>query len=548
MMEKSRIVTVEEMRAIEQKANSSGLTYEKMMEHAGKGVADVVIRRFGDLADKQVLGLVGSGNNGGDTLVALDILTRSGWKAVAYLLRPRGDNDPLLIKLRQSGGSIYYLANDPEFKFLDGILATTQLILDGVLGTGIKLPLRGTLAAALKHIREILFKMENRPIVLAVDCPSGIDCDSGEVAEETIPADLTVTMAAVKQGLLRFPANDYVGEIVVVGIGLEDHAERILEWEKINRFMADPSWVREILPRRPRDAHKGTFGTAMVVAGSVNYTGAAILAGKAAYRAGAGLVTLAIPRPLHESLAGQFPEATWLLLPHELGVIAASASNLLLENLERVTALLIGPGFGLDPETKEFIDRITGGSQHKKTSGIGFVPSSVKEPLLLKDRNIPLVIDADGLKLLAQLEDWYRRLPENSILTPHPGEMAILTGHSTSEIQSDRVKFAEDFAQKWEHIVVLKGANTVVSAPDGSTVVIPVASPALARAGSGDVLAGLIVGLRAQGVPAFESAIAGCWIHARSGLLAANRLGTAISVLAGDLLDAIPGVFKELRV
>ncbi len=548
MAEKLKIVSVEEMRTIEQKANDSGLTYEKMMGHAGKGVADVVISRFGSLDKKNVLGLIGSGNNGGDTLVALEILAKSGWKAIAYLLRPRDEHDPLLVQLKQSGGSIYQLEHDPEFKILDEIISTTQLILDGVLGTGIKLPLKGALAAALKHIREKLFRIEGRPIILAVDCPSGIDCDKGEVAEETIPADLTVTMAAVKQGLLRFPANDYVGEIVVVGIGLEDHTEEIPEWENINRYLTDPMWVREILPRRPRDAHKGTFGTAMVVAGSVNYTGAALLAGKAAYRAGAGLVTLAVPRPLHEALAGQFPEATWLLLPHELGVIAATAADVLLENLERVTALLIGPGFGLDPETRDFIDQITGGGQQNRKSGIGFIPSIVKGSLSLKDRKIPLVIDADGLKLLAQLMDWHERLPEGSILTPHPGEMSILTGLSTSEIQADRVKSAEDFAQKWQHVVVLKGANTVVSEPEGRTAVIPIASPALARAGSGDVLAGLIVGLRAQGVPAFESAVAGSWIHARSGILAADRLGTTISMLAGDILEGIPEVFRELKV
>lgn len=548
MAEKIKIVSVEEMRIIEQKANTSGLTYEKMMEHAGKGVADVVVSRFGGLDEKHVLGLIGSGNNGGDTLVALELLARSGWTTIAYLLRPRDENDPLLVKLKQSGGTIYQLEHDPEFKILDEIISTTRLILDGVLGTGIKLPLRGTLAAALKHIREKLFRTEDRPIILAVDCPSGIDCDRGEVAEETIPADLTVTMAAVKQGLLRFPANDYIGEIVVVGIGLEDHTEAIPEWENITRYLTDPIWVREILPRRPRDAHKGTFGTAMVVAGSVNYTGAALLAGKAAYRAGAGLVTLAVPRPLHEALAGQFPEATWLLLPHELGVIAANAANVLLENLERVSALLIGPGFGLDPETRDFIDQITGRGHQNRKSGIGFIPSIVKGSLSLKDRKIPLVIDADGLKLLAQLEDWHERLPEGSILTPHPGEMSILTGLSTSEIQLDRVKCAEDFARKWQHIVVLKGANTVVSSPEGRTAVIPIASPALARAGSGDVLAGLIVGLRAQGVPAFESAVAGSWIHARSGILAAESLGTTISLLAGDILDGIPEVFRELKV
>lgn len=548
MEEELKLVTVSEMQAIERKANSSGLTYEKMMEYAGKGLAEVVLSRFGNMREGGVLGLVGSGNNGGDTLVALEILARSGWRAKAYLLRPRSQDDPLLLKFEESGGLIYHFDQDKDYRILDEVLGASRLILDGVLGTGIKLPLKESLANVMGYIRNSILTQANRPVVIAVDCPSGVDCDSGEVAAETIPADLTVTMAAIKRGLLRFPACDYTGEISIVSIGLENLATKIPEWENITRYVIDSAWVRQVLPHRPRDAHKGTFGTAMIVAGSVNYTGAAYLAGKAAYRAGAGLVTLAIPRPLHETLAGQLPEATWLLLPHELGVIAANASSLLLGNLERVTALLIGPGFGLDTETKEFVDRITRKNQHGKAAGIGFLPSEIKGTPTLLDKKIPLVVDADGLKLLAQLDNWSHRLPEESILTPHPGEMAILTGLTTKEIQSERIDVAEKYAQEWKHIVVLKGANTVIAAPDGRTAVIPIASPALARAGSGDVLAGLIVGLRAQGVPAFEAAVAGCWIHARSGLIAADRLGTTISVLAGDILDAIPSVFKEMKV
>jgi NAD(P)H-hydrate epimerase len=280
-----------------------------------------------------------------------------------------------------------------------------------------------------------------------------------------------------------------------------------------------------VLPRRPLDAHKGTFGTALIVAGSANYTGAAWLAGQAAYRVGAGLVTLAVPTPLHAALAGQFPEATWVLLPHSDGFIAAQASATLQPHLERATALLVGPGFGLEETTKEFLERLLG----DKETGVP-----------------PMVVDADALKLLRRLPDWNKRLPAPAVLTPHPGEMAVLTGLSKEAIRADRLGLACHYSQEWGHVVVLKGAFTVIAAPDGATAIIPVANPALVRAGTGDVLAGLIAGLRAQGVGAFKAAVAGAWIHAYAGLQAVEEVGNPASVLAGDVLRATIAVISDV--
>jgi NAD(P)H-hydrate epimerase len=306
--------------------------------------------------------------------------------------------------------------------------------------------------------------------------------------------------------------------------------------------------VASLLPDRPADAHKGTFGTALIAAGSVNFTGAALLAGQAAYRAGAGLVTLAVPSVLHAVLAGQLPEATWLLLPHEVGVISANAAEVLAKDFEHATALLIGPGLGLEDTTRDFIERLlTGKTGPKRSAGqMGFMPGQGPKADEKNATLPPLVFDADGLKLLARLPEWPKLLPAGAILTPHPGEMAILTGISKEEIQTDRLATARKYAQSWGHIVVLKGAFTVVAAPDGRVTVIPVASSALARAGTGDVLAGLIVGLRAQGVEAFEAAVAGAWIHAQAGLYAADDLGTTASVLAGDVLGSIPDVISDI--
>jgi NAD(P)H-hydrate epimerase len=353
-------------------------------------------------------------------------------------------------------------------------------------------------------------------------------------------------MAAVKRGLLDFPASELAGEIVVVGIGLEQSGLQIKAWDSIKRMVADAGMVREWLPARPGNAHKGTFGTALVIAGSINYTGAALLSGKAAYRVGAGLVTLAIPSPLHSALAGQFPEATWLLLPHEIGVIAQGAVEVIRENLERPTAMLLGPGFGTEDTTKEFITRLIGAESARHRRSIGFIPPAEAEHASGKNQLPPMVIDADGLKLLAGIPNWHANLPEGMVLTPHPGEMSVLTGLPVEEIQADRLGVAEKYANEWRHIVVLKGANTVIAKPGGDTVVIPVASAALARAGTGDVLAGLITGLRAQGVEGFQAAVSGCWIHAQAGLLAAEYLGNTASVLAGDVLDSVAEVLSEL--
>jgi ADP-dependent NAD(P)H-hydrate dehydratase / NAD(P)H-hydrate epimerase len=542
-----KYASVAEMVAIEKEADSSGLSYELMMENAGSGLASVVAREYAMLRERSVLGLVGSGNNGGDTLVALAHLARDGWRATAYLIRQRPENDPLVKRLQDAGGDIYSISNDADLQVLISQIKGHALLLDGILGTGIKLPLKQDLAVSLAFIRDSVRNMPGVHIV-AVDCPSGVDCDTGEAPPECIPAELTVTMAAIKHGLLRFPAYQLAGRIELVGIGLGTICPYPKAWEEIHRMIPDATGVSDILPERPLDAHKGTFGTALIVAGSVNYTGAAWLAGRAAYKIGSGLVTMAVPQPLHAILAGQFPEATWLLLPDEMGVIASDAGTVLRQGFTRATALLVGPGLGIEETTKHFIENLFSGSIFGKRSGMGLVPIQKRvgsgEPVGLP----PLVLDADGLKLTAQMPDWPRRLPPLTILTPHPGEMSILTGLPVAEIQRDRVAIAEQFAKEWGHVVVLKGAFTVIASPGGEAAILPIATPALARAGTGDVLAGLIVGLRAQGVDAFSAAVAGAWIHAQAGLKASARMGSSMSVLAGDVLNSVESVISDLNV
>ena len=538
-----KLVTVAEMRAIETQADTGGLSYAQMMENAGSGLAGVVLEMLSSGSpEDEALGLVGPGNNGGDTLVALERLAQHGWRTRAYLVGRKPD--ALTRRLEAAGGELFEAGGDQQFSSLAAFMESSEVVFDGLLGTGIKLPLKENMAAVLAAVHECLGALEQVPLMIAVDCPSGVDCDSGEAAAECLHADVTVTMAAVKQGMLQLPAFEYVGELRVVDIGLPDD---LPAWKDLRSEVAGAQEISRILPDRPADAHKGTFGTALITAGSVNYTGAALLAGKAAYRAGAGLVTLAVPGSLHAALAGSFPEATWLPLPHEQGVIAREAAERLVRNLERVSALLVGPGFGLEDTTREFLEDLLAVHAPRGSGGgrIGFLQEAEKHegraPALP-----PMVVDADGLKHLAAIKDWPSLLPAETVLTPHPGEMSVLTGASVEEIQADRRAVAQGYASKWGHVVVLKGAFTLIAAPDGRLMTIPVASPALARAGTGDVLAGLIVGLRAQGLAAYDAAVAGAWIHAQAGLLAAEDLGSTASVLAGDVLEAVSDVMAGL--
>jgi NAD(P)H-hydrate epimerase len=515
-----KFVSVAEMVAIEKAADAAGLTYEKMMANAGKALAETVQNAYSHLDIKSIIGLVGKGNNGGDTIIALEHLQEEGWETAAYVVGNR-KGDVLLKSYIDKNGRVYYHDDDSDLSDLSKFIQSYKVLLDGLLGTGIRLPLRNPFPLILSGVADILRAMEHPPQVVAVDCPSGVDCDSGEAALECIPADLTVCMAAVKKGLLAFPAYDYLGELKVVGIGLPTN---LAQMNKIIRFVPNCEYLRDALPFRPLNSHKGTFGTALIVAGSQSYSGAVILAGKAAFRSGAGWINLAIPSVLHTALAGSFIEATWLLLPQENGFVSGPAAGLIFQNLEKPTAVLVGPGLGLEKTTEEFFERF------------------IKAYTTIFP---PLIIDADGLKLLTKIKNWHSKLPPLTILTPHPGEMAILTGLDISEIQRDRISVAETYAKEWGHVIVLKGAFTVIAEPGGETAILSIATPALARAGTGDVLAGIITGLRAQGMGAFSAAVAGAYIHAKAGVMAADNIGGTAGILAGDLINFIPGIINR---
>jgi hydroxyethylthiazole kinase-like uncharacterized protein yjeF len=518
-----RIVSVEQMRALEKEADSEGLSYAAMMQNAGRGAGSQIDRKFGCLNRKTILGLVGAGNNGGDALVALTYLQEHDWETHAYLIADRDESDALVTEYLASGGILATFAQDGKFLQLEELIRASHFLLDGVLGIGIHLPLKGTAQIVLRHVKEI----EQLPYTIALDCPSGVDCDSGEVDEAAIKANWTISMAAVKQGLLRFPAFEYMGDLSVVDIALPPDLKT---WNDSNEFCMEESAVLERIPQRPMQAHKGTFGTALIFAGSQAFPGAAYLAGKAAYRVGAGLVTLAAIPSVQQAIAGVLPEATWSLLRTEGNGFTWDDANSLHDVLWKASSILIGPGWGTDLATAEFLKRL-----FLETKGIS------------QQKPTRVVFDADGLNLLSKNPALLEDFPVGTVLTPHPGEMARITGLSIEEVQKDRNEIAREYAKRWNVIVVLKGALTIIADPSGKLVINPTATSALARAGSGDVLAGMLVGFMAQGVAAFDAACMAAWMHGEAGKQAEHSIGHAACVLAGDILDAIPQVFRKLN-
>lgn len=510
-----RLVTVSEMIAIEQASDRGGHSYGRMMAAAGLSLAKEILDAYRPyFQDAEVLFLVGHGNNGGDALVAGKWLLSAGWACKAYMTAPR-EGDPLVEEFVSSGGEVTVHKPDKGLEALEEMLIGADLLVDGLLGTGIKLPLREPVRGILAFLKDWSLAGEGFPDVVAVDCPSGVDCDSGEVADETLFADLTVCMAAVKDGLLSLPAFDYLGRLVVGEIGLDPD---LSEWKKIRRFSLSENYFLETMPLRPSSSHKGSFGKALIIGGSENYPGAPVLAGKAAFRAGAGWVTVGVPDNLHPHLAGSFLEATWLPLPEDGGGLGSKSLSALQIHLNDYSAVLAGPGVGLSDATAAFVRGLVSQTQ------------------------VPLVVDADGLKALAEMDRWWEKLPDRCVLTPHPGEFSILTGLELEEIQSDRLRVAKEAAARWECIVVLKGAFTVVADPAGKSAVMPLATAALARAGTGDVLAGIITGLLAQGLSGFDAACCGVWAHGQTGLLAKEITGSSAGVLAGDLIEVLPDV------
>lgn len=552
-----KLLTSQQIRDLEAAANQDGLPYDTMMERAGRATAQEVHRRLDQPG--AILVLVGPGNNGGDGLVAARYLKQWGHEPTVYIWRRSLAEDPNLERARGVDLPFVRADDDAKGRRLCELVASCDVIVDALLGTGIVGGLRGSLPKLLKRIHATIETRSSAadlgdevptvrpttaekvagppcgPLIVAVDLPSGLNSDTGEVDPLALRAECTVTFAAPKLGHYGNPGADWVGELIVADIGIPtpDASCRI--------DVADAGAMAALLPARPSQGHKGTFGKAMVVAGSINYVGAPRLAAEGAYRAGAGIVTLAIPGAIHGCVSAQLTEATYILLPHEMGALKESAATLLQEALAGYDALLIGPGLGQAPETNAFLWGLLSGEREQRAIGFGQTQTSTHRAVDLP----PLVLDADGLNLLAGHKHWHKALPKDSVLTPHPGEMARLLGCTTSEVNNDRLAVSQQAAEKWRCTVVLKGAYSVVAARDGRQTVIPFSNPALASGGTGDVLAGAIVGLLAQGMDGYGAAVVGAYLHGMAAETWRQENGDR-GLLASELLPRIPQAIKAL--
>ena len=519
-----KIVTAEEMRLLEGCCEEEGVTTDALMEQAGLAIAhmahDLLASAGVPPGDASVLVLVGSGNNGGDGLVAARHLVEWGHPVTAYLPIERTDIRASRATLSSSGITRHTADDDPGLSTLLEQLQAARLVVDALLGTGRSRPIEGALAAVLERLAEA---RSARPelMLLSVDLPTGLDADTGLVDPLCPEADVTLALGLPKVGHMAFPGAAHVGRLEVADIGIPAH----LAEEASAREVITPEWLRTALPRRSADAHKGTYGRTLVVTGSERYGGAAYLACMGAARAGAGLVTLAASESVLRVVAPKLIEATCLPLPVEGGALSPDAPEALLAEVNDCQSLLVGCGLGRSRDA-----------------------DSLLRQTLLTHRypGTPLVLDADALNMLAELPEWWAQLNGPAVVTPHPGEMSRLTGLSTAEVNAHRMVLAEQYAAKWGVTVVLKGAYTVVASPDGSVRVSPFANPALATAGSGDVLAGVIAGLVAQGASPFDAAACGVYLHGAAGEQARQAMGDA-GVLAGDLLPLLPLAMRAIR-
>ncbi len=508
-----KVASAEQMREFDRRAvEEFGVPSIVLMENAGRHVAQVVMDAYGPVAGKRITVIAGRGNNGGDGFVAARHLRDAGANVAVFLLADPADvkgdakiNFDILQKSRQPIGP------NPSPSELASVLIHSDVVVDAIFGTGLRNEIKGLAADAIQAIN-----ISHRPVV-AVDLPSGLDADTGKIWGICVKADYTVTFALPKLGLYTYPGAENVGKIIVGDIGIPQTL-----YSDITVELPGDDWVASRLPVRFPEAHKGTFGTTLVIAGASGFTGAAAMASEAALRAGTGLSEVAVPASLQDLMATKLTEVMTRALPEtDIRSVSDSALQTALGLSEKATALVLGCGMSTHPSTCRFVQEFV---------------KAVKKPM---------VVDADGLNCLAEDIQALAGAHDELILTPHPGEMARLVGTGTAAIQSDRIGAAKEAASRFHSIVVLKGARTLIADPTGRVFINPTGNVGMATGGTGDVLAGAIGGLLAQGISPLDAAVCGTYIHGRAGDIAADILGTA-GMIAGDVLRALPEALKWL--
>ena len=511
------LVTAAQMQTLDRRtieeAKVPGTT---LMEKAGGGVVKAFEGMFGSLKGKRVTIFCGKGNNGGDGFVVARLLRRKGAKVRVLLFSDpknlKGDAQTMHRRLIRSAGASVLTAQPTKAQTCKAA-DQADFLIDALLGTGLSSPVKGQYKEAITAMND-----SSAPTI-AVDLPSGIHSDTGEILGTAVRACLTVTFGCPKVGLYLGEAINQAGKILIADIGIPEEYVSALS---LNRQLVTSQMIKPLLPQRSTAAHKGTFGHVGIIAGSPGKTGAAALAGRAALRIGTGLVTVATPKGVNAILEALLLEAMTAPMPEtDEGTLGLSAIPSLIEFTKSRTALAIGPGIGTHQETGELVGT------------------------LLSSLNQPCVIDADALNLLAGRTSTLSSSKIPHILTPHPGEMArLLADHSPQSVNHDRLGVACRFSETHHVIVVLKGARTIIASPDGQAAICPTGNPGMASGGMGDALTGIIAGLLAQGLAPWNAAKAGVFLHGLAGDLAAEKIGQA-GLIASDLIECIPHAFTQ---
>jgi len=513
-----KLATAGELAAVDRSAaERHGVPVALLMERAGRRIAETAAILLGDLRGRRVLVVCGRGNNGGDGLVAARLLLQAGAAPLVLLVgEPAGLRPDPLQAWEAAVGAGVECAVCPDETALAACsdrAREADLVVDALLGTGFSPPAHGTAAAAISFINGL-----DRP-VLAVDIPSGLAADRGRFEGAAVRASATVTFGYPKPGLVLFPAAGVVGSLWLADIGFPTETDALVAGD-LN--LATAAELARHLPPRDPQSHKGTFGHVLIVAGSRGLVGAAALAARGALRAGAGLVTAALPATVAPPLLAGLPEAMLLPLPDEgRGAVGPSACPVTLKRLASADALALGPGLSRTPESAAFVREIAAAA------------------------TAPLVLDADALPALAEQgpepPGWRSGA---AVLTPHPGEMARLLGVSTAAVQDDRVAAARACAARFRAVAVLKGARSVVAEPGGRAWINATGNPAMAAAGMGDVLAGVIAAHLARGIAPLDAALLGVHLHGLAGDLGAAAVGPW-GLLASEVADRIPAAVRR---
>jgi ADP-dependent NAD(P)H-hydrate dehydratase / NAD(P)H-hydrate epimerase len=514
-----KLVSNKQMQSLDSKAiNDFGIPGIILMENAGRGTFRAIQEKFGCFKNKKISILVGPGNNGGDGLVIARHFFQTGAKPVIILLVPpeklKGDAAINFTIAEALKIPLITIKTNKDLKLAQAMLKQSHALIDALFGTGLGRAPKGFFSDIIASINEFCGP------VIAVDIPSGINGDTGIPFPAHVQADLTTTYGLAKPGLFLYPGSEKCGKLEIIEIGIPTAAIRD---SKIKLNLIDNTLANSWLPQRPESSHKGIFGHVLIIAGSTGKSGAAILTARAALRSGAGLVTMAAPSSLVNIFESSVQEAMTLPLPdNKADFFIENDFDSIYQSISGKTAIILGPGLGTDSKTINLVKR------------------------LYQEINLPMVIDADALNILAQYKEILKTAPAARILTPHPGEMARLCKTDTKTIQADRLNQAKTFSKKNNIIMVLKGNQTIIAAPDGQAAINSTGNPGMATGGMGDVLAGLTGGLLAMKIPPWSAAGLGAYIHGLSADLLHNKHGS-FGFTAGEVADNIPFAFTSLK-